>query len=81
MAKQITQVIALTPNPQDKVDCGQMGSTQQTCEASGCCWKPVEPNPDNYPWCYYTSDVEVHNLSRCFKTNELIFTFVFGYRN
>jgi len=35
----------------DKVDChiGDQGS----CEASGCCWRPVSPNPSNLPWCYH----------------------------
>jgi hypothetical protein len=23
-----------------RIDCGIVGSTQQTCEASGCCWQP-----------------------------------------
>lgn len=23
------------------------------CVANGCCWKPVNPNLDNEPWCYY----------------------------
>ena len=36
-----------------KVDCGHLGSTEPTCEAAGCCWVPVTPNPNNDPWCYY----------------------------
>jgi len=34
-------------------DCGQVGTDQSSCEASGCCWSPVDPNPDNYPWCFH----------------------------
>ena len=40
----------------DRIDCGAMGTNQQQCEADGCCWKPVDPNPSNLPWCYYNSD-------------------------
>lgn len=29
---------------------------QRTCESKGCCWDPVDPNPDNAPWCYYRGD-------------------------
>jgi len=36
----------------DKVDCGQVGSTQSTCEASGCCWSP-DNSGGNVPWCFY----------------------------
>ena len=25
----------------DKQDCGVVGTTQQQCEATGCCWQPV----------------------------------------
>ena len=32
-----------------KVDCKMM--TQSACEAAGCCWQPVAPNPGNEPWC------------------------------
>jgi len=41
---------------EDKVDCGVFGTQQPECEANGCCWKPVNPNPSNLPWCYYSSD-------------------------
>ena len=44
---------------QDKIDCGISGTTQAGCEADGCCWKPVDPNPDNYPWCYKDNTVAV----------------------
>ena len=40
----------------DKIDCGQMGTNQQQCEASNCCWEPVDPNPSNLPWCFYGAD-------------------------
>jgi glucoamylase len=36
-------------------DCGKMGTTQKSCETSGCCWKPVNPNPNNEPWCFHKS--------------------------
>ncbi|KRW99572.1 Six-hairpin glycosidase-like protein [Pseudocohnilembus persalinus] len=29
----------------DRKDCGKVGSTQETCEKSGCCWNP-SPNKD-----------------------------------
>lgn len=35
----------------ERVDCGK-GDGE--CEAAGCCWNPVDPNPDNIPWCYYS---------------------------
>ena len=55
-----------TPNPndkcavssEDKVDCGELGSSEDTCKAAGCCWQPVEPNPSGLPWCYYSTDYE-----------------------
>jgi len=40
----------------NKLDCGIVGTEQQSCEAAGCCWKPLNPNPSNLPWCYYSSD-------------------------
>lgn len=36
----------------DKVDCGIVGSTQSTCEAKGCCWKPAAAG-SSAPWCFY----------------------------
>jgi hypothetical protein len=42
----------------DKFDCGFMGVNQATCEADGCCWEPVEPNPNNVPWCFYDASFE-----------------------
>ena len=38
-----------------RIDCGYVGSNQENCEASGCCWSPIQNNPDNLPWCYFTS--------------------------
>jgi len=35
-----------------KVDCGYAGIDQNGCESKGCCWVPVDPNPNNDPWCY-----------------------------
>jgi len=42
----------------EKIDCGKSGSTQDTCEADGCCWSPASANPFKFgltdtPWCYY----------------------------
>jgi len=42
----------------DKVDCGISGTQQQECEANGCCWKPIQDNPTNLPWCFYSTDYE-----------------------
>lgn len=37
-------------------DCGlPIGKSQQSCEAGGCCWAPVNPNPQNLPWCFHQS--------------------------
>ena len=30
-----------------------MGTNQRSCEAVGCCWSPVNPNPNNLPWCFH----------------------------
>jgi alpha-D-xyloside xylohydrolase len=35
----------------NKNDCGFVGSTQSSCEASGCCWAEVQD--DTTPWCFY----------------------------
>ncbi|XP_023930007.1 lysosomal alpha-glucosidase [Lingula anatina] len=44
------------PNP-SKIDCYPGGgASQQACEARGCCWVPVNPNPGNAPWCFYKAD-------------------------
>merc|ERR1719367_66284 len=41
---------------EDRIDCGTFGTQQPECESNGCCWKPVDPNPSNLPWCFYSSD-------------------------
>ncbi|TPX55127.1 hypothetical protein PhCBS80983_g05574 [Powellomyces hirtus] len=33
-------------------DCGFAGINQSGCEGKGCCWKALNPNPNNKPWCY-----------------------------
>ena len=38
-----------TSSPDARSDCGVVGTTQQTCLASGCCWGPVSPNPNDDP--------------------------------
>mmetsp|Transcript_114367 Transcript_114367/g.180026 ORF Transcript_114367/g.180026 Transcript_114367/m.180026 type:complete len:494 (+) Transcript_114367:77-1558(+) len=35
----------------ERVDC--LKGNANDCESSGCCWQPVNPNPDNRPWCYF----------------------------
>lgn len=42
-----------TVSPAARKDCGYSGVNQQQCEAKGCCWAPVNPNPGNAPWCFY----------------------------
>eukprot|EP01061_Rhynchopus_euleeides_P003616 TRINITY_DN128_c0_g2_i1.p1 TRINITY_DN128_c0_g2~~TRINITY_DN128_c0_g2_i1.p1 ORF type:complete len:505 (+),score=209.55 TRINITY_DN128_c0_g2_i1:49-1515(+) len=37
----------------EKLDCGHVGTDQPTCEAAGCCWKPVSDPGVNVPWCFY----------------------------
>ena len=44
-------------------DCGHSGTTQQDCEAAGCCWSPVDPNPDNQPWCFKKENAKTCPLS------------------
>lgn len=36
--------------PETRKDCFK---DQGSCVSSGCCWSPVQPNPNNYPWCFY----------------------------
>eukprot|EP00475_Leptophrys_vorax_P024062 TRINITY_DN3311_c0_g1_i7.p1 TRINITY_DN3311_c0_g1~~TRINITY_DN3311_c0_g1_i7.p1 ORF type:complete len:649 (+),score=172.66 TRINITY_DN3311_c0_g1_i7:100-2046(+) len=38
-------------------DCGFWGVTQSQCEAKGCCWSPVDPNPTNLAWCFHPNSV------------------------
>ncbi|ETO27040.1 hypothetical protein RFI_10090 [Reticulomyxa filosa] len=40
-------------NDQSKQDCGYVGITESQCTTQSCCWQEVNPNPNNYPWCYY----------------------------
>lgn len=48
----------------EKIDCGFVGIDQGQCESSGCCWKAVDPNPDNEPWCFKkSSDIQSCPLS------------------
>jgi alpha-amylase len=46
--------LACDPSSQ-RIDCGSVGSEKASCEAQGCCWSPVSPNPDNKPWCFKQS--------------------------
>jgi len=43
-------------NSGNRVDCGFTGITQQQCQAQGCCWNQVNPNPNNLPWCFYSNN-------------------------
>jgi glucoamylase len=38
-----------------RVDCGYSGINETQCESKSCCWSPVNPNPDNLPWCFYVN--------------------------
>merc|ERR1712241_323156 len=42
----------------DKIDCGISGTQQAECESNGCCWQPMDPNPTNLPWCFFSNDYE-----------------------
>jgi glucoamylase len=35
----------------ERVDCKK---GEADCVDSGCCWQPVNPNPDNRPWCFFS---------------------------
>ena len=32
-------------------DCGYVGIAEPQCLNIGCCWSPIQDNPDNKPWC------------------------------
>eukprot|EP01062_Namystynia_karyoxenos_P021368 TRINITY_DN1812_c0_g2_i1.p1 TRINITY_DN1812_c0_g2~~TRINITY_DN1812_c0_g2_i1.p1 ORF type:complete len:746 (+),score=218.97 TRINITY_DN1812_c0_g2_i1:77-2239(+) len=36
----------------DRTDCGFSGIDQVGCERKGCCWGPLQWNPQNLPWCF-----------------------------
>eukprot|EP00928_Gymnodinium_smaydae_P018804 TRINITY_DN1716_c0_g3_i1.p1 TRINITY_DN1716_c0_g3~~TRINITY_DN1716_c0_g3_i1.p1 ORF type:complete len:551 (-),score=106.00 TRINITY_DN1716_c0_g3_i1:396-2048(-) len=36
----------------NRVDCH---FSENDCVSNGCCWKPIEPNPNNRPWCFKAS--------------------------
>ena len=44
-----------------RIDCGDIGSTESTCEASGCCWRPT--NVYGRPWCFQRSSQPVCTCS------------------
>ena len=27
------------------------------CQSQGCCWSPVNPNPDNIPYCFHSNPI------------------------
>eukprot|EP01064_Diplonema_japonicum_P019245 TRINITY_DN2793_c0_g1_i2.p1 TRINITY_DN2793_c0_g1~~TRINITY_DN2793_c0_g1_i2.p1 ORF type:complete len:514 (+),score=174.76 TRINITY_DN2793_c0_g1_i2:80-1543(+) len=41
----------------DRVDCGHIGTNQQQCEASGCCWSPAGMGSQD-PWCFFPAGVD-----------------------
>lgn len=47
------------PQTTQSIDCSPEQPVDQTaCEAKGCCWRPVDPNPQNLPWCYERSSTQ-----------------------
>ena len=38
--------------PTERVDCIKMD--EGSCTAAGCCWSPVDPSPENLPWCFFS---------------------------
>lgn len=52
----------------DKIDCGEVGTTQQDCEAQSCCWAEVDNNPNNTPWCFSPSLAVGYMLSGMVQT-------------
>jgi Glycosyl hydrolases family 15/Trefoil (P-type) domain len=49
-AQSTGPVLGCFPN-NARTDCGNPTITQQQCLQKGCCWLPVNPNPNNEPWC------------------------------
>jgi len=37
---------------EERVDCQKMD--EGSCTSAGCCWAPVDPNPENLPWCFFS---------------------------
>eukprot|EP00276_Gloeochaete_wittrockiana_P018185 CAMPEP_0184341240 /NCGR_PEP_ID=MMETSP1089-20130417/9855_1 /TAXON_ID=38269 ORGANISM="Gloeochaete wittrockiana, Strain SAG46.84" /NCGR_SAMPLE_ID=MMETSP1089 /ASSEMBLY_ACC=CAM_ASM_000445 /LENGTH=975 /DNA_ID=CAMNT_0026669427 /DNA_START=135 /DNA_END=3059 /DNA_ORIENTATION=+ len=48
-------VFAQSCSVSNRVDCGYVGIDQDQCQQKGCCWSPVSPNPNNLPYCFFTS--------------------------
>lgn len=48
-----------------RMDCSKGESVNQaSCEAKTCCWDPIQPNPQNLPWCFYENPpIEGYALS------------------
>jgi len=59
--------------PDNKADCGTIDSTQVSCEASGCCWRPSSVSG---PWCFHKApspgvcELPVPPLRNCTRTPE-----------
>lgn len=52
-----TSLNCLVPT-EDKIDCGQIGTDENECYLSGCCWYPAGANSET-PWCYKASSAAV----------------------
>ncbi|CAJ1447295.1 unnamed protein product, partial [Effrenium voratum] len=37
----------------DRIDC--LHGDEDSCRAASCCWSPVDPNPGNLPWCFFSN--------------------------
>merc|ERR1712150_352853 len=35
----------------ERRDCKE--SNEESCETKGCCWRPIDNNPHNLPWCFH----------------------------
>lgn len=51
-----------TPTPAPSPQCQKISIDERMdcshgdgdCQQAGCCWQPLNPNPGNSPWCYYS---------------------------
>ncbi len=41
-------------NDFDKIDCGFVGSTEDSCVSEGCCWEEVNDGGGT-PWCFFAA--------------------------
>jgi len=59
----ITLIVAdqCSIEPYARRDCGVIGSTQDSCEAAGCCWDPLSSDSTE-PWCFYKAPSSTYDL-------------------